>query len=69
MANSFSPDQINKLFQMASKQLGVSPEQLQNEIQSGKYNDLLKDQKNVDQVKKMMNSDDQVGGLFGGKKK
>ncbi len=54
---------------MASKQLGVSPEQLQNEIQSGKYNDLLKDQKNVDQVKKMMNSDDQVGGLFGGKKK
>lgn len=69
MANSFSPEQINKLFQMASKQLGVSPEQLQNEIQSGKYNDLLKDQKNVDQVKKMMNNSSQVDGLLNRNKK
>ena len=68
MANGFSPEQINKLLGMASKQLGVTPEQLQNEIQSGKYNDLLKDQKNVDQVKKMMNNQG-LDDLYNGKKR
>ena len=68
MANGFSPEQINKLLGMASKQLGVTPEQLQNEIQSGKYNDLLKYQKNVDQVKKMMNNQG-LDDLYNGKKR
>ena len=69
MANGFSEEQISKLLGMASKQLGVTPEQLQSEIQSGKYNDLLKDQKNIEQVQKMMDQQKGLDSLFGGKKK
>lgn len=69
MANGFSEEQISKLLGMASKQLGVTPEQLQNEIQSGKYNDLLKDEKNIEQVQKMMDQQKGLDNLFGGKKK
>ena len=39
---NMNPQQVDQLLQAASKKLGVPPEQLRSELESGKYDKVLK---------------------------
>ena len=53
---NMNPQQVDQLLQAASKKLGVQPEQLRSELESGKYDKVLKNmsQKDSAMLQKVM---------------
>jgi len=53
---NMNPQQVDQLLQAASKKLGVPPEQLRSELESGKYDKVLKNmsQKDSAMLQKVM---------------
>ena len=53
---NMNPQQVGQLLQAASKNLGVPPEQLRSELESGKYDKVLKNmsQKDSAMLQKVM---------------
>ena len=53
---NLNPKQVDQLLQAASKKLGVPPEQLKSELESGKYDKVLKNmsQKDSAMLQKVM---------------
>lgn len=53
---NMNPQQVDQLLQVASKKLGVPPEQLRSELESGKYDKVLKNmsQKDSAMLQKVM---------------
>ena len=47
---NLNPKQVDQLLQAASKKLGVPPEQLKSELESGKYDKVLKNMSQKDSV-------------------
>lgn len=45
---NMNPQQVDQLLQAASKKLGVPPEQLRSELESGKYDKVLKNMSQKD---------------------
>ncbi len=45
---NMDPKQVNQLLQAASKKLGVAPETLKTELESGKYDQILKNMSQKD---------------------
>lgn len=63
---NLNPKQVDQLLQAASKKLGVSPEQLKSELESGKYDKVLKNmsQKDSAMLQKVMQNPKMVEKLI-----
>ena len=63
---NLNPKQVDQLLQAASKKLGVPPEQLKNELESGKYDKVLKNmsQKDSAMLQKVMQNPKMVEKLI-----
>ena len=51
---NMNPQQVDQLLQAASKKLGVPPEQLRSELESGKYDKVLKNMSQKAMLQKVM---------------
>lgn len=63
---NLNPKQVDQLLQAASKKLGVPPEQLKSELESGKYDKVLKNmsQKDSAMLQKVMQNPKMVEKLI-----
>ena len=63
---NLNPKQVDQLLQAASKKLGVPPEQLKIELESGKYDKVLKNmsQKDSAMLQKVMQNPKMVEKLI-----
>ena len=65
-SKNLNPKQVDQLLQAASKKLGVPPEQLKSELESGKYDKVLKNmsQKDSAMLQKVMQNPKMVEKLI-----
>lgn len=63
---NLNPKQVDQLLQAASEKLGVPPEQLKSELESGKYDKVLKNmsQKDSAMLQKVMQNPKMVEKLI-----
>ena len=63
---NLNPKQVDQLLRAASKKLGVPPEQLKSELESGKYDKVLKNmsQKDSAMLQKVMQNPKMVEKLI-----
>ena len=63
---NMNPQQVDQLLQAASKKLGVPPEQLRSELESGKYDKVLKNmsQKDSAMLQKVMQNPKMMEKLY-----
>ena len=63
---NLNPKQVDQLLQAANKKLGVPPEQLKSELESGKYDKVLKNmsQKDSAMLQKVMQNPKMVEKLI-----